>query len=261
MNELTELKNFLHDMIIQAGNITLDYRQKLSSISIEKKSAKDMVTEADVATEKFIVEQIKNAYPEHSILGEETGTHEGNEYKWIIDPIDGTTSFIRKQPFYSVSIGLMKNDQAIVAAVNAPVLGELFEAQKGCGAFLNGEPIQASGESELIDSVLCTGFACVRANLERDNMPILDNIIRKVRGIRRYGSAAIDLCYVACARLEGFWELNLFPYDVAAGSLILTEAGGRVTDFDNQTGNPHNQIIATNGHIHEKLLELINQAI
>ena len=259
MNEINDFKDFLRDIIMRAGIITLDYREKLSSIAVEKKSQKDLVTEADIAVEKFLVEQIKQQYPAHAILGEESGSHAGNEYRWVIDPIDGTTSFFRKQPFYSISIALQKNDQTIVAAVNAPVLEELFEAQLDCGAYLNGKQIDVSQETELIDCVLGTGFACVRANLEHDNMPYFTNIVRKIRGIRRYGSAAVDLSYVACGRLDGFWEMNLNTYDVAAGILILTEAGGKVTDFNNTQQNIPKQVVATNANIHDELLELINQ--
>ena len=259
MNEVSEFKNFLHDIITQAGNITLDYRDKLSTLSIKMKSQKDLVTEADVATEKYLIDRIKDAYPDHAVLGEESGSHAGNEYRWIIDPIDGTTSFTRKQPFYSISVALEKDHETIVAAVNAPVLGELFEAQKNCGATLNGESIRVSEETELIDSVLATGFACIRANLEHDNIPYFANIVRKIRGIRRFGSAAIDLSYVACGRLEGFWEMHLNIYDIAAGMLILNEAGGKVTDFHAKQKDLPQRVVATNGRIHDELIEIIRQ--
>ena len=260
MTEFNELKNFLNRIITRAGEITLDYREKLSSVSIEKKSDKDLVTEADVAVEKYLVDEISTHYPDHSILGEESGAHEGNEYRWVIDPIDGTTSFICGQPFFSVSVALEKSGEAILAAVNAPVLGELFESQKGCGAYLNGQRINVTGTSEMIDSVLATGFACVRSNLENDNLPYFNNIIRKIRGVRRFGSAAIDLSYVAAGRLEGFWELNLNIYDVAAGMLLVTEAGGKVTNFANTTEDIPTNIVATNGLIHDQLLKLLNEA-
>ena len=253
------MKQFLHDIIVAAGEMTLDYRDRLSTISVTKKSPKDLVTEADVAVEKFLIEQITARYPEHSILGEETGTHEGNEYRWVIDPIDGTTSFVRNQPFYAVSIGLEKNDETILAAVNAPVLGELFEAEIGKGATLNGKTIQVSSVSKMIDSVVGTGFACVRSDLEHDNVPYFDSIVRKVTGMRRFGSAAIDLCYTACGRLDGFWEMNLNIYDVAAGALILTEAAGKVTDFANEQEGLPTQIAGTNGIIHDELLGILKQ--
>ena len=251
------MKEFLHDTIIKAGQMTLDYRSRLSSMKVTKKSPKDLVTEADVAVENFIVARIAKHFPTHSILGEESGQHEGDRYRWVIDPIDGTTSFVHEQPFYSVSIALEKDGQTILGAVNVPVLGELFEAEKGSGAYLNGKPIHVSSESKMINSVLATGFACMRSDLEHDNLPYFNNIVRKVTGIRRYGSAAVDLAYVACGRLEGFWELNLNIYDVAAGILILTEAGGRISDFSNGTENFYGQIVATNGHVHDQLLSLL----
>jgi myo-inositol-1(or 4)-monophosphatase len=260
MTETSKFKNFLNQIITRAGQITLDYRKELASISIEKKSAKDLVTEADIAVEKYLVKEISTHYPDHAILGEETGAHQGNEYRWVIDPIDGTTSFICDQPFFSVSVALEKSGETILAAVNAPVLGELFEAQKGCGAYLNGKRINVTDTSQMIDSVLATGFACVRANLENDNLPYFNNIIRNIRDIRRFGSAAIDLSYVAAGRLEGFWELNLNIYDVAAGMLLVTEAGGTVTNFANTTEDIPSNIVATNGIIHDQLLTLLNEA-
>ena len=254
------MKQFLHDTIIAAGKMTLDYRSRLSSVKVTKKSPKDLVTEADVAVENFIVDQITKHFPSHSILGEESGQHAGDEYRWVIDPIDGTTSFVHNQPFYSVSVALEKDGQTILGAVNAPVLGELFEAEKGGGALLNGKPIHVSPETQMIDSVLATGFACVRSDLEHDNLPYFNNIVRKVTGIRRYGSAAVDLSYVACGRFEGFWELNLHIYDVAAGILILEEAGGKVTNFSNGTEDLYGQIVATNGRIHDQLISLLAEA-
>lgn len=253
------MKQFLHDIIVEAGQITIDYRSRLSTISVIKKSPKDLVTEADIAVEKFLIDQISERYPQHSILGEESGAHKGNEYRWVIDPIDGTTSFVRNQPFYSVSIALEKNGQTILAAVNAPVLGELFEAEIGKGATLNGNPIHVSLESEMISSVLGTGFACVRSDLEHDNVAYFDSVVRKVTGMRRFGSAAVDLCYVACGRFDGFWEMNLNVYDVAAGILIVTEAGGKVTDFSNGTDGLYTQIVSTNGVIHDDLLAIFKQ--
>lgn len=251
------MKEFLHDTIIKAGAMTLEYRSRLSSVKVTRKSPKDLVTEADVAVENFIVSQIEKHFPDHSILGEESGLHEGNEYRWVIDPIDGTTSFVHEQPFYSVSIALEKDGQTILGAVNAPVLCELFEAEKGSGAYLNDKPIHVSSESQMINSVLATGFACVRSDLVNDNVPYFNNVVRQVTGIRRYGSAAVDLAYVACGRLEGFWELNLNIYDVAAGMLILEEAGGMTTDFSNGDADLYDQIVATNVLIHEQLLSLL----
>jgi len=247
----------LTDLITQAGEISLQYRDKLSDLKVSRKTPKDLVTEADVAVEKYIVGRIKEAYPEHAILGEESGEHSGNEYRWIIDPIDGTTSFVHHQPFYAVSIALEKAGELILAAVNAPVLGELFQGQKGGGATLNGQQIHVSQSQSISESVLATGFACLRSDLVHNNLPYFNRIAPVARGIRRFGSAAIDMCYVAAGRTDGFWELNLHIYDVAAGILILNEAGGRVTDFSDQPITDCSEIVATNSHIHKELTTVL----
>jgi len=248
------VKEFLFDIIKQAGELSLEYRSRLSSMEVSKKSDKDLVSEGDLSVESYLIKRIKEVYPSHAILGEESGSQGDHMYRWIIDPIDGTTSFVHGQPFYSISIALEKDGDMILGAVNAPVFNELFHAEKGQGAFCNGEPIAVSKRDKLIDSVLGTGFACVRSDLEHNNLPYFNRILPKIRGIRRYGSCAIDLSYVASGRLEGFWELNLHLYDMAAGMLILKEAGGRITDFSGSTGHLPSQLVATNGLIHEELL-------
>jgi myo-inositol-1(or 4)-monophosphatase len=254
------VKEFLFDIIKQAGKISLEYKAKLSSMEVTKKTDKDLVSEGDLAVEAYLIDRIKAQYPSHAILGEESGSYGDDQYRWIIDPIDGTTSFVHGQPFYSISIALEKDGDIILGAVNAPVLNELFHAEKGQGAFSNGEAICVSTRDKLIDSVLGTGFACVRSDLEHDNLPYFNKILPNIRGIRRYGSCAIDLSYVASGRLEGFWELNLNLYDMAAGLLILTEAGGRVTDFSGDTGKLPGQLVATNGLIHNELLTYLTQS-
>ena len=253
------MKSFLNDMIIEAGSMSLEYRDRLADLKVSRKTPKDLVTEADVAVEKYIVKKIKQAYPQHSILGEESGKHSGNEYRWIIDPIDGTTSFVHHQPFYAVSIALEKDGELILAAVNAPVLGELFQAQKGKGATLNSKEIYVSETQTLSESVLATGFACLRSDLPQNNLPYFNRIAPLLTGIRRFGSAAIDMCYVAAGRMDGFWELNLNIYDVAAGILILNEAGGKVTDFSDQPIENCSEIVATNNHIHKELTTVLSE--
>ncbi len=251
------MKEFLNNIITQAGQIAMDYRNQASELKVNRKSDKDLVSEADEAVEAFLISEIQKAYPDHAIFAEETGQHEGNEHRWIIDPIDGTTSFVHQQLYFSVSIAYEKNGVLECAAVNAPALDELFEAQKGCGATLNNKPIRVSNRDKLIDSVLATGFACVRSDLTHNNMPYFEKILPNIRGIRRYGSAAIDLCYVACGRMEGFWELNLKPYDISAGWLILEEAGGKLTDYDNGQANIPNETVGTNGSIHDDLINYL----
>ena len=252
------MRDFLKAIITEAGQIALRHKARLAEVQIDRKSEKDLVTEADVAVEKYLVEQIQKQYPAHSILGEESGSHSGNEYRWIIDPIDGTTSFVHDQPFFSNSVALEKNGEMILAAVNAPALGELFMAEKGSGATVNDRPIHVSRRDKLIDCVVGTGFACVRSDLKHNNLPYFNEVIMQIRGTRRFGSAALDMAYVACGRMDGFWELNLQIYDCAAGMLIATEAGGQVTDFSGRgfAHFPH-EVLATNGLIHSQLAALL----
>jgi myo-inositol-1(or 4)-monophosphatase len=251
------MKSFLKTIMTEAGRIATEHKSRLSTMRVDRKSDKDLVTAADVAVEQYLVEQIQMHCPEHAILGEESGTHAGNEYRWVIDPIDGTTSFVHDQPFFGISVALEHNGEPILAAVNAPALGELFMAERGKGATLNDKPIHVSGRDKLSDCVLGTGFACVRQNLEHNNLPYFNRIVPVIRGIRRYGSAAIDLSYVACGRLDGFWELNLHIYDIAAGMLIVKEAGGLVTDFAGKTDNQPFETLAANGNIHAELSAML----
>jgi myo-inositol-1(or 4)-monophosphatase len=249
------LQDFLSKIILEAGKLSLTYRDRLDNITFEHKSEKDIVTEADKAVELFIIKSIHEVFPDHSILGEETGVHLGSsDYRWIIDPIDGTISFLYGQPFYSISIALEKNGILQQGAVFAPVMNELFQAKRGEGATLNGKSIATSTRPTLSKSVLATGFACVRAGAKRNNLPYLGLLLPKILGVRRFGSAAMDMCYVACGRFDGFWELNLNIYDIAAGQLILQEAGGVVTDFK---GNPIKEdckeIVSVNAFIGDEL--------
>jgi myo-inositol-1(or 4)-monophosphatase len=253
------MKEFLREIILQAGQMTLDYRRKIGTLAIDRKARKDFVSEADRAVENYLIEQIRRRYPDHAIFGEETGTREGGEYRWVIDPIDGTTSFIHGQPFYCISIALYQRGRAILAAVHAPVMGELFETQLGKGATLNGEPIRVSKQTRLEDSLLATAFACIRDNLPYNNLPYFLRILPQIRDIRQPGSAALDLCYIACGRFEGFWELNLKLYDIAAGTLIVSEAGARVTDFAGGVAGLPGEMIATNGRIHDEILAILSQ--
>ena len=257
INNKNIMKEFLKDIINEAGKRSLKYYANIDSLTIDKKSDKDLVSEADKSIESFLVKAIKSRFPEHGIFGEETGEHKGNTYRWIIDPIDGTTSFLHHQPFYSISIALEKNGTVILGAVNAPVLKELFIAELGKGAYCNDHPIHVSKRNLLINSVLGTGFACVRSDCQHNNIPYFTAVLPLIRGIRRYGSAAIDLCYCACARLDGFWELNLKLYDIAAGKLIAQEAGATVTNFKGNANHNPDEIAVTNGLIHNELVNIL----
>lgn len=242
----------------QAGEKLLTYNGQLKAEDLDFKNERDLVTSYDKQTEDFLVSGILKKFPDHNIFGEETGkTDKSSEYCWIIDPIDGTTAFVHGQPFFSISIALQKNGETILGVVNAPRLQEMFWAEKGKGAYLNGKRIKVSSRDKLINSVLATGFACLRAGKAENNLERFCRIAPELRGIRRYGSAAIDLAYVACGCLDGFWEMNLAPYDVAAGILILQEAGGVVTDFSGGNDFPEKGIVATNGLIADELMKLI----
>lgn len=250
--------SFLLTMIKEAGQLARNYFVK-DQLDVQNKSSKDLVSEADLNVEKFICESIKSKFPEDGLFGEEYGKVEGNHREWIIDPIDGTGSFCRKQPYFSVSIALFENGKAKCGAVYAPILGELFYAERGEGAFCNGNKICVSKSASLEESVLATGFACIRSNLSPNNMPFLNALLPKLQDMRRYGSAAIDLCYVACGRLDGFWELYLKPYDYAAGQIILEEAGGVVTDFEDSQENCETEILASNKFIHNQIVEIFKE--
>lgn len=241
------MQPFLKEIIVQAGDICLEKQGRFTPDDLMFKARKDLVTATDRQVEAFLIEQIRSRFPDHGIWGEETGrTLTGSEYCWIIDPIDGTTSFFHGQPYYAVSIALKKGQELISGAVYAPALGQLFQAGKKEGAWLNDHPLHVSATTTLTDAVMATGFACLRAGLEPNNLVHFNRIVPRLRDIRRCGSAAVDLCYVAAGKLDGFWEMNLNVYDVAAGVLMVTEAGGVVTDFTGGPDFPEKGIVAAN---------------
>ncbi len=225
-----------------------------------KEGVNNLVTEADHAAEKAIIEVIHKNYPDHQILAEERGAivQESN-YKWIIDPIDGTVNFAHGIPLCCVSIAVEKEGEIVMAATFAPLLNEFYFAEKGMGAFLNNKKISVSNETDILKACLVTGFPYTYINLPNGPLEIFGKLIRKGVPVRRLGSAAIDLCWVACGRFDGFYEHRLEAWDSAAGFLIVEEAGGRVTDFEGKKFSPYqHRIIATNGKIHEELKAVIN---
>ena len=248
--------DFIRELASAAGKLAAEGRRTLSEAEIHtKRSSADLVTAVDRRVEEFICAEIRRRHPGHGIFGEETGrSGDPAEYCWIIDPIDGTTSFVHGFPYYSVSIALQYRGRTVAGAVCAPELGELFHAEAGKGAFLNGGRIRVSATGELSRALLATGFGCVRARMRPDNFDYLPEITRRVQDIRRCGSAALDLCNVAAGRFDGYWEFALQSYDIAAGVLILEEAGGRVTDIGGGGDWPANGFIATNGTLHPALL-------
>ena len=226
---------------------------------IHKKSAIDLVTEADTQSEAAILQTLKSHFPSHTIVAEESGVNEGvADAKWIIDPLDGTTNFAHNLGMYAVSIAFALHGKLVLGIVLSPTTQELFTASADNGAYLNGHPIQVSSITTLDESLLVTGFPYNLKACLPDLMQRFENILTAGQGMRRLGSAALDLCYVACGRFEGFWEQNLKPWDTAAGVLIAQEAGAVITDFDNQPFDvDKKEILATNGHIHQEMLSLL----
>lgn len=226
----------------------------------EHKGRIDLVTEYDKRSEALLLRQIRTYFPGHGILGEESGAHEAvdSTVRWIVDPLDGTTNFAHNYPFFGVSIGVEMDGVMVAGAVYDPVRDEMFDAVMGKGARLNGDPIHVSTTSQIEDALLVTGFPYdVREHPER-HMPLFQSFLMRAQGIRRDGSAALNLCYLAMGRFDGFWEGDLSPWDLAAGSLIVREAGGRITDY---TGGPFalegRQILAANEGLHAEMLAVL----
>lgn len=226
-----------------------------------KSSAIDLVTEFDRKSQEAIVGVLQAQCPDHGLLGEENlDATTDSDYLWVLDPIDGTTNYAHHSPIYSVSIGLVHHGRPLVGVVYAPELNELYVAAKGQGATLNGQSIGISHNAALSESVLGTGFAYDLTLIDR-NLVHFERFVRRSRAIRRLGSAALDLCWVAAGRFDGYWELALNAWDVCAGWLIVTEAGGRVTDF---SGDEYklfaNTLVCSNGLIHEQMLAVLREA-
>ena len=227
--------------------------------SFKSGGVNDLVTEADHAADAAIIATIRQNFPDHFILSEETGNvPSDSEFKWIIDPIDGTINFAQGIPICCVSIGLEKNGTMIMGAVYAPFLNEMFVAERGEGATLNDVPIAVSVQQNVINSCLVTGFPYTYINMENGPLQVFERFIRKGVPVRRLGSAAIDLCWVAAGRFDGFYEHKLNAWDSAAGFIIVEEAGGVVTDLKGDPYSPYQPgIIASNGSIHSELLQWV----
>jgi myo-inositol-1(or 4)-monophosphatase len=241
------------EISLAAGNLLRYHFER--RVGFELKSEFDLVTEADRASEKLVVERLRQYFPSHSVQAEEgTGQERGSEYRWYVDPLDGTTNFAHGYPAWSVTMALEKAGELIAGVVFDPNRDELFACEKGAGAFLNGKRIQVSKAATLANSLSCTGFP----NHNRKSNPNIHffyQLAMETHGVRRGGSAAIDLAYTACGRLDAFWEIGLHPWDLAAGKLLVMEAGGVCTDM---RGRPHSMqsedIMADNGLLHEELI-------
>ena len=220
----------------------------------------NLVTDMDHRAEAAVIEILEAAFPDHGILTEESKGREGSgSYRWILDPLDGTTNYAHGYPFFCVSLALEKDGQIIWGIIYDPLREELFAAEAGRGATVNGKALHVSATRNIEQSFLCTGFPYDMQESPEDNLRYFSRFAKTVQAIRRDGSAALDLCYVAMGRFDGFWEMKLNPWDVAAGSLIVTEAGGRVTDFSGNHFSIHGQeILASNGFIHDDMLRVLS---
>ena len=238
----------------EAGRLIMTYFER--RIGYEYKGDVDLVTEADRASEKLIVERIRQHFPSHDIVGEEgTRKDTGSDYRWYVDPLDGTTNFAHGYPVFCVSLGVEGTDGIVAGVLYDPTRDELFAAEKGSGASLNGRPIQVSKTKKLSESLLATGFPSHKRH-KNPNIHFYHQLTLRSHGLRRAGSAALDLANVASGRYDGFWEFNLNPWDTAAGVLLVTEAGGLVSRFD---GSPwridSSETLASNGILHKELME------
>ena len=244
----------------EAGQIHMKYFGNISSIK-NKSTNIDLVTKADIESEKYIINKIKKKFPTHSILAEEIGhINTDSKYLWIIDPLDGTTNYAHNLPIFSVSIGLVeKNIGTICAVVYNPAADKCFFAEKNNGAFLNNTSIKCTSSNTLSKSLLATGFPYLHDKKYDLSFEIFKKFYDKTRGIRRLGSASLDLCFVAMGRFDGYYEYGLKPWDICAGALIANEAGATVTDWDNSK-LPHDgsRIIASNGLIHNEMIDILN---
>ena len=237
----------------EAGTLLMSYFHQ--HVKIEYKGEADLVTIADRASEKLIRERIRRLWPAHDILGEEEGLIDtGSDYRWYVDPLDGTTNFAHGFPVFCVSLALEHQGRRIAGVVYDPTRQEMFAAEQGSGAYLNQEPIRVSPTAQLAEALVATGFPSHKRH-KNPNIYFYHQITLRTHGVRRAGSAALDLCYVASGRLDGFWEFNLNPWDTAAGVLLVEEAGGRVTDFQGEAFQiDSRETLASNGQLHGALL-------
>jgi myo-inositol-1(or 4)-monophosphatase len=272
--EVQEFKKIAIQAALKGGEILSEHRGKVKSIGY--KDEVNLVTEVDRISEEAILRIIKDNFPDHGILTEESeefipeSEKSKSTYRWVIDPLDGTTNYAHGFPMYCVSVALEKNRGIILGVVYNPNLDELFVAEKGKGAFLSAgsctaedkKRISVSETSELSQSLLATGFPYDIRKSKIDNLDHFANFYKKAQAVRRGGSAALDLCYLAMGRFDGFWELKLSPWDMAAGTLIVEEAGGKVSDF---CGEPFNirlkEILASNGKIHQQMMEVLKLSL
>jgi len=251
------------EIVLRAGEIQIAGRE--SGFRVAKKGAIDLVTEVDLACERMCRTVLAERFPEHDILAEElsAGPQEvaRARYRWVFDPLDGTTNFAHGLPIFCSSLALELDGQAVVGAIYDPSRRELFTAERGQGAFVNGAPLKASETAALGDALLVTGFPYDMHVRGPELVELFGLFLHRARAVRRLGSAALDLCYVAAGRFDAFWEQHLKPWDVAAGALVVTEAGGRITGMDGGAFDVRaGHLVASNGNVHEAILEVIRES-
>jgi myo-inositol-1(or 4)-monophosphatase len=249
------------EIVLRSGEIQLSRRE--SGFRIEKKGAIDLVTEVDLECERMCRTVVAERFPDHDILAEELSTGPGqasrSRHRWVFDPLDGTTNYAHGLPIFCASLSLEVDGQPEVAAIYDPTRRELFTAERGQGAFLNGTALRVSATTTLLDALLVTGFPYDVHQRDGQMLALFGAFLGTARAVRRLGSAALDLCYVAGGRFDGFWEQHLKPWDVSAGALIVTEAGGRVTGMDGSPFDPASpHLIASNGRVHEAMRGVID---
>jgi len=240
----------------RAGELIVRNLDRAGGITVSEKSRNDFVTEIDRVAEQLVIAAIHKAYPDHGILAEESGRQGGDEYVWIIDPLDGTTNFLHGFPQFAVSIACRHRGRAEAAVIFDPLRSELFTAARGAGAQLEGRRLRVSGQRALDGALIGTGFP-YRANTRwlKPYLAMLELVMERAAGVRRPGSAALDLAYVAAGRLDGFWELGLAPWDTAAGNLLITEAGGRIGTLTGNEYRDGGNLIAGNPRVYAALVE------
>ncbi|MFO0982038.1 MAG: inositol monophosphatase family protein [Planctomycetota bacterium] len=261
MDETRERLAMARQIALGAGAILLDHRAHLADLAVHLKARRNPVTEADLAAEDFIKRELQRQFAGEHILTEEQGEVRGahdSPMRWIVDPLDGTVNFAHGLGMFAIAIALEARGVLELGIIYAPALGEMFAAARGAGATLNDKPIAVSAQHDLSEGLLATGFAYARNEVRDNNVQHFNDFILRVRDLRRIGSAAYDLACVACGRMDGYWELHLSPWDMAAGALLVAEAGGRVTDF---TGGgeflARHEIVATNGLLHEPVRTIL----
>lgn len=254
------MEKFIQQIGKRAGEMLLkDFKFRAEDVK-KRSSSKGFHTRYDFAVERFLISQIKKKYPDHSILGEETGAQEKNsEYFWIIDPLDGTGNFLNHNPFFSVSIALLKNNQPYLGFIYAPFLKEIYFAQRGKGAFLNGKRTRVNNRNNFVKSYFCF---CEGGEKSREGKTrvakFFQTIYPQVKEVRKLGSAALECAWVASGRAEGYFSTRILPWDVAAGVLLIQEAGGKVTNFQGKPWQPiQEDFIASNGKIHNNLIKIL----